>query len=172
MVTKTKKESYLGVCSLLPLFTLTFLCLNNPLMSSWEREDKVKWDLCLLTSTGSKDGLGAGKECTSVSRREEEVGLDLPSVSYCCFWLWTSLNHEAICFCMVHLLQKRDVNAHPHRPPACKQTPLSFCFLFSNSKVCHKRAATVPFPRSQKRYLAPPSWPRLLMLLPQLQFIF
>ena len=50
-----------------------------------EREDKVKWDLCLRTSPGSKDGLGAGKECTSVSRQEEEVGLDLPSVSYCCF---------------------------------------------------------------------------------------
>lgn len=151
MVTKTKKESYSVVCSLLQLFTLTFLWVNNPLTSSQEREDKVKWDLCLRTSPGSKDGLGAGKECTSVSRQEEEVGLDLPSVSYCCFWLWISLNHEAICFCMVHLLQKKDVNSCPYHLPACTQTPLSFCFLFSNSKVCHKRAATVPLfldPRS------------------------
>lgn len=48
-------------------------------MSSREREDKVKCDLHFLTSPGSEDGLRVGKECASVSRREEEVvGLDLP----------------------------------------------------------------------------------------------
>lgn len=79
MVTKRKKENYSVVCSLLQLFTLIFLWINNPLMSSREREDKVKCDLCFLTSPGSKYGLGVGKECASVSRREEEeVGLDLP----------------------------------------------------------------------------------------------
>ena len=139
-------------------------------MSSREREDKMKWDLHLLASLGSKDGLGAGKERTSVSRWEEEVGLDLPSLSFCCFWLWSSRNHEAICFCTIHLLQKRDVNAWPHRPPGWTQSPLSFCFLFSNSKVWCLSG------QPQFLFLDPgcytwPSWSSLLMLVPQQQFI-